>query len=58
MPEYHHGDYSISTDVSRLDLNAIHAYLERSYWAAGVSKQMVARSLRHALCFGVYRGQE
>ncbi len=50
------GDYDISTDPGRLDLDAIHGYLARSYWAQAVPRAVVARAIRHSLCFGLYRG--
>jgi GNAT superfamily N-acetyltransferase len=50
-------NYMISTDPARLDLDAIHGYLARSYWAAGRSREQTARSLAHSLCFGLYHGQ-
>ncbi|NNJ08883.1 GNAT family N-acetyltransferase [Chloroflexales bacterium ZM16-3] len=49
--------FSISTDPARLDLDVIHGYLTRSYWAAGRSREQVARSLAHSLCFGLYHGR-
>ena len=49
--------YTISTDRRRLDLDAIHAFLVRSYWAEGVPRAVVARSIAHSLCFGVYEGE-
>jgi len=48
------GPYAISTDPVRLDLAAVHAYLTRSYWAAGIPLETVRRSAAHSLCFGVY----
>ena len=33
------GRYSITTDPQRLDLDAIHAFLSRSFWAAGIPKE-------------------
>ena len=30
-------DYTISTDSARFDLDVIHGYLSRSYWAEGIS---------------------
>jgi GNAT superfamily N-acetyltransferase len=52
------GDYSISTDPARLDLDAIHAYLtSHSYWAEGISRELVVKALAHSLCFGVYHGR-
>jgi GNAT superfamily N-acetyltransferase len=47
--------FIVSTDPGRLDLNVIHSYLsERSYWAKGIPREIVERSLNHSLCFGVY----
>jgi GNAT superfamily N-acetyltransferase len=49
--------FTISTDPARLELSAIHAYLTRSYWAEGIPRDLVARSLAGSLCFGLYAGQ-
>jgi GNAT superfamily N-acetyltransferase len=49
--------YTVSTDPSRLQLAAIHAYLTRSYWSPGVPRQVVARAIANSLCFGVYLGE-
>jgi RimJ/RimL family protein N-acetyltransferase/GNAT superfamily N-acetyltransferase len=50
------GDYQISTDPARLDLEFIHEYLTNtSYWAQGRPLATVQKSLAHSLCFGVYR---
>jgi len=47
--------YEISTDPSRLQLDAIHAYLTRSYWSPGIPKDVVARAIANSLCFGIYQ---
>jgi N-acetylglutamate synthase-like GNAT family acetyltransferase len=44
----------MSTDPDLLDVDAIHAYLSRSYWAAGVPRETVERSIRGSICFGLY----
>ena len=44
----------ISTDPSRFDLDVIHGYLTRSYWAEGISRERVARAIAGALCFGAF----
>ena len=49
-------EFVISTDPARLDVDAVHAYLTRSYWASGVPKDVVAKSLEGSLCFGLYEG--
>lgn len=48
--------YDISTDPSRLQLDAIHAYLTRSYWSPGIPKDVVARGIANSMCFGIYFG--
>jgi GNAT superfamily N-acetyltransferase len=53
--ESRHGEFVISTDPARLDLDAIHRFLANSsYWAKGIPRDVVARSIEHSLCFGVY----
>ncbi|NTV62858.1 MAG: GNAT family N-acetyltransferase [Oscillochloris sp.] len=52
--ELQRADYLISTDPARLDPDAIHALLSRSYWAAGRTREQVVRSLAYSLCFGIY----
>jgi GNAT superfamily N-acetyltransferase len=54
---YTRGAYTISTDPARLDLDVIHGYIDRSYWAAGRPRDLMARALRHSLNFGVYHGE-
>ena len=39
-----------------MDLDAIHAYLSRSYWAEGVPREIVERSLLGSLAFGLFHG--
>jgi GNAT superfamily N-acetyltransferase len=48
--------YRISTDPRLLDVDAIHAFLTRSYWAPGIPREIVAASLRSSLCFGLFDG--
>ena len=49
--------YDISTDPSRFQLDAIHAYLTRSYWSPGVPRDVVARAIANSMCFGIYLGE-
>ncbi len=49
------GEFEISTERARLDLDALHEFLSgRSYWARGRSRELVARSVEHSLPFGLY----
>ena len=43
----------ITTDVASMDLDAIHAYLTRSYWSEGIPKELVARAMAGSICFGL-----
>src|SRR5205823_5869774 len=52
--EWTRGEYTISTDRSRLDLDVIHGFLTRSYWAAGRSRDRVALTIEQSLPFGLY----
>jgi len=52
---YSRADCTISTDPDLLDIATIHSYLsERAYWAWGISRDRVERSIQHSLCFSVY----
>jgi GNAT superfamily N-acetyltransferase len=54
--KYRRGEFSISTDRERLSLDVIHGFLTSCYWAKGISREVVARSIAHSLCFGIYEG--
>jgi hypothetical protein len=48
--------FTLSTDPARLDLEVIHSFLRNCYWAKGIPRETVARSIENSLCFGVYEG--
>ena len=51
--------YTLSTDPSKLDVDLIHRFLsEESYWAEGIPRELVERSIAHSICFGAYAGGE
>ncbi len=37
-----------------MDVDFVHAYLTQSYWAAGRTKTDVIKSMKNAMCFGVF----
>ena len=48
------GEYTITTDSARVDIDVVHRYLsEESYWAQNIPREVVARSIAHSLCFSV-----
>src|ERR1700689_377231 len=52
--ESRRAEFVTLTYRTRLDLDAIHGFLTNCYWARGIPREVVARSIEHALCFGVY----
>ena len=49
------GLYNITTDISKLDVNVIHDFLsQKSYWAKGIPKNIVEKSIANSLCFGLF----
>ena len=52
------GEYTISTDRTRIDVPAVHAFLSRTYWSPGVPEEIVRRGIAGAICFGIYHDRE
>jgi GNAT superfamily N-acetyltransferase len=49
--------FCISTDNTKLDVDAIHAFLStKAYWCLHIPKETVIKSIDNSLCFGVYDG--
>ncbi|WP_347924013.1 GNAT family N-acetyltransferase [Pontimicrobium sp. SW4] len=45
----------ISSDKSKLDIDIIHNFLTNAYWSKGRTRKEVEKSIKHCLCFGVYK---
>lgn len=55
--QWERGDYTITTDDARLNLDFIHDFLSNhSYWAQGRSLEVMQRALEHSLNFGLFKG--
>ena len=50
--------FYISTEKEKMDIDLIHSFLTRSYWAEGISKEIIKRSIEGALCFGVFENDQ
>jgi GNAT superfamily N-acetyltransferase len=56
VESWERGDYLISTDRSRLNVELIHHFLsETTYWAQGRTRDVVQRSIDNSLPFGIYK---
>ncbi len=51
--------YLYSTDKDKLQFDVIHSYLSTdSYWARGISPDILRRSIENSVCLGIYNGSE
>jgi GNAT superfamily N-acetyltransferase len=56
--ERRRGKFSITTDTAAMNLDAIHAYLSRSYWSEGIPKDLVRKAMEGSLCFALLDGAQ
>jgi len=52
--EWRRGSHRISTDRARLQVDVVHGWLSTSYWARGIPRATLERSIESSLCFGIY----
>ena len=52
--EWRRGPLWITTDPSDVDLDVVHAFLTRSYWAWGVTRERVAQSIAGSIPFALF----
>ena len=57
-PQGEFGEFVVTTDLGSLDEELIHRVLSQSYWAKGIPRAVVTRSIRSSLCFAVLKGHE
>lgn len=56
--DWQNGEFTISTDRERLQIDAIHKFLtEESYWAKERTKEQTETAIKNSLSFGVYKGE-
>jgi ribosomal protein S18 acetylase RimI-like enzyme len=51
-------DFVITSDPGAVDLDAVHAYLRRSYWAEDIPRDLLARAVANSIPFSVKLGAE
>jgi GNAT superfamily N-acetyltransferase len=52
--DWTHGEYTLTDDRDRADDAAIHDLLRDTYWASARSRELVALSVSHSLCFSLF----
>lgn len=55
---WQNGEFTISTDRERLQIDVIHQFLsEESYWAKERTRAQTETAIANSLCFGVYKSE-
>ena len=53
------GEYEISTDPARLDMDVTHRFLnQEAYWSQGIPRDVLERGAGNSMLFGAYKGTE
>jgi GNAT superfamily N-acetyltransferase len=50
----HAGGFVADDDAERIDLDVVQGFLSTSYWAPGVTREVMAKSVANSLNVGVY----
>jgi GNAT superfamily N-acetyltransferase len=48
--------FLLTDETARVDLEVVHRFLSTSYWAPGIPREVVERSLRGSMCFSAFHG--
>lgn len=46
----------VTCDPARIDLDLVHGWISSSYWAPGIPKEVVRRSIEGSIPFAAFRG--
>ncbi len=56
LQEWQRGEYLVTTDPDRVDLDMVHGFLVESYWAKGIPRNVVRRSIEQSIPFSLLAG--
>ena len=52
------GDYLISTDRTKIDIQKMRDYIAGTYWAEGMPLELMQKAVDNSLTFGIYHQQD
>ncbi|MEP6619037.1 MAG: GNAT family N-acetyltransferase [bacterium] len=52
--QHDQGGIRVSSDPAEVDVDAVHAFLTTSYWAEGISRELVARAITGSVPFSLF----
>lgn len=50
------GEIEITTDPARIDIDKVHGWISGSYWAPGIPKEVVRKSIEGSIPFAAFAG--
>lgn len=53
--EERRGEYLLSTDPAKVDIEQVGTWLNATYWAKGMPLDLVKRAAENSLCFSIYK---
>jgi N-acetylglutamate synthase-like GNAT family acetyltransferase len=56
--EWHRGEFVVTCDAGKADLDLVAGFLAQSYWTRGIPAALVRKSVEHSLNFILLRGGE
>ncbi|KAJ53085.1 N-acetylglutamate synthase-like GNAT family acetyltransferase [Clostridium tetanomorphum] len=51
---YERGEFTITTDPTKVDITVVSQLLSRSYWAGKRNRDIIEKSVKNSLCFSLY----
>lgn len=54
IQDFKKDEYSITSDFSRIDIDAVISLLSKTYWAKARPKDVILKSLENSLCFSLF----
>jgi GNAT superfamily N-acetyltransferase len=52
--EFHRGDFVVSTNRGRMETDVVLALLHTTFWASGMSREVLTRAIANSVCFGLF----
>lgn len=56
--ELYKDGYTLTTIKEKIDRETVHNFLKTSYWAEGIPRETVERSIQNSLCFSILHDDE
>lgn len=51
-------NYRISVDPNDLEIKVIHQFISNSYWAKGISVELLSKAIKNSVCFSVVKNND